>query len=200
LTRREVQFEAPTWNQIYRLLLKQANKICKSGFKPDIIVGVCRGGWISARILSDLLDNANLASVRVERYVGIGKAKDAKLTQVLSTDVGCKKILVVDEVADSGESLSLAVAHVLERGAEEVKTATLYYKRQSTFKPNYYEKETECWVVFPWEINETVKSIYQTHKTDSTRLKAELSALSEAGVSKRQITHLLCELSEAKSC
>lgn len=151
-----MQFEAPTWNQIYRLLLKQANKICKSGFKPDIIVGVCRGGWISARILSDLLDNANLASVRVERYVGIGKAKDAKLTQVLSTDVGCKKVLVVDEVADSGESLSLAVAHVLERGAEEVKTATLYYKHQSIFKPNYYEKETECWVVFPWEINETV--------------------------------------------
>lgn len=201
MTSREEQFEAPTWNQIYTLLLRQASRICSSGFKPDVIVGVSRGGLVPARILSDLLDNPNLASVKVECYVGIGEAKNKpKLTQCLSADVGGKRVLVVDEVADSGKSLKLAVAHVVERGAREVKTATLYYKPQSTFKPDFYEVETGCWVVFPWELYETVKSIYQTHKTNPTCLKAELAKLAAAGVPKRLINRFLKGFSEAKPC
>jgi uncharacterized protein len=197
LTQRDVQFEAPTWNQIYKLLLKQADKIRDCGFKPDFIVGVCRGGWVPARLLSDFLDNSNLASLRVECYVSVGKSKSApELTQCLSADVAGKRVLVVDEVADSGKSLNLAVAHVVERGACEVKTATLYYKSKSIFKPDFYEVETTCWVVFPWEINETAKSIYQTHKSKPARVETELAKLADAGVSRRLLNRFLKEFSE----
>ncbi|MCK4440101.1 hypothetical protein KAU85_03865, partial [Candidatus Bathyarchaeota archaeon] len=57
----ELEFEIPTWKQIYNMLLNLAEKIRKNGFKPDIIVGVSRGGWPPARVLSDLLGNPNLA-------------------------------------------------------------------------------------------------------------------------------------------
>ena len=70
-----LEFEVPTWNQIYEMLLDLAEKIFKSGFKPEIIVGVSRGGWPPARVLSDLLENPNLTNVRAEFYVGVAEAK-----------------------------------------------------------------------------------------------------------------------------
>jgi uncharacterized protein len=197
----KVRFEAPTWNQIYSMLIEQSEKICKSGFKSDVIVGVCRGGWLPARVLSDLLENTQLANVKAEGYVGIGEAKgNPSLTQCLSADVSGKTVLIVDEVADSGRSLKLVTNHVYTQGALEVKTATLYYKRCCPFKPDFYEAETDCWVVFPWEIKETLREILDAHKTDSAKAEAEIQKLADARVPKRLITRFLKEFSEAKIC
>ena len=192
------QYEAPTWSQIYRLLLDQANRIKQSGFKPDVIVGVSRGGWFPARVLSDLLENPNLVNVRAESYVSVGEARGApQLTQCLSASVLGKRVLVVDEVAESGKSLKLVVEHVASRGASEIKTATLYFKPCCSLKPDFYARETDCWVVFPWETKETVRAIYQFHKANPGAVEAELAKLSEAGVSKRLISRFMTEISGA---
>jgi hypoxanthine phosphoribosyltransferase len=183
------------------MLLCQAQKICSSGFKPQIIVGVSRGGWIPARVLSDLLGNANLANVKAESYTGIGKAQsNPTLTQCLSANVSGKKVLVVDEIADSGKSLKLITGHVLEQGAGETKTATLYCKSCCTFKPDFFEKETGCWVVFPWEIRETLREIWGTHKADATQVNVGMAKLAQAGVSNNLLMEFLKEFSEAKTC
>ncbi len=71
----ELEFEVPKWNQIYEMLLNLAEKIRKNSFKPDIIVGVSRGGWPPARVMSDLMDNPNLANVRAEFYLGVAETK-----------------------------------------------------------------------------------------------------------------------------
>ena len=71
----ELEFEVPTWNQIYDMLLNLAERILKTGFKPDIIVGVSRGGWPPARVLSDLMGNPNLANVRAEFFLGVAETK-----------------------------------------------------------------------------------------------------------------------------
>jgi uncharacterized protein len=195
------KYDVPTWNQIYRMLLRQATRIRQRGFKPDVIVGVSRGGWLPARVLSDLLENPNLASVKVECYVGIGEAQNKpKLTQGVSTNVIGKRVLIVDEVADSGGSLQLVKEHVQGQGATQVQTATLYYKPQSTFNPDYYEKETDRWIIFPWETKETVRDIFETHKHNNVSLKKETAKLANAGLPKRLIERFLKEFSEAKSC
>lgn len=194
-------YEAPSWNQIYRLLLKQGTKICRSGFKPDVIVGISRGGWIPARVLSDLLENAKLANVKAEFYTGIAESrKDPTVTQCISADVSGKRVLIVDEVADSGRSLQLVVAHVIEKGASEVKTATLYCKPCSVFQPDFCEKQTGGWIILPWEIKETVHSIYESHKTSPEQAEREFMALQTAGVPKRLITRFLNGFSETKKC
>jgi hypoxanthine phosphoribosyltransferase len=195
------KYEAPTWSQIYTLLLNLSREICGSGFKLDIIVGVSRGGWLPARVLSDLLENSNLANVKTECYIGIAESRDQpKLTQCVSVDVAGKKVLVVDEIADSGKSLQLVVAHLLAQGAAVVKTATLCSKPKSAFIPDFCPKQTDCWVIFPWEIKETVHAIYESHKTTPEQAEKEFAALQEAGVSKRLITRFLSEFSEAKTC
>jgi uncharacterized protein len=185
-------YEAPSWSQINKMLQQQAAKIQRSCFQPDIIVGVCRGGWVPARILSDLLRNSNLASVKAKKYLGIGKAKsESTLTQPLSTNVLGKKVLIVDDVADSGDSLKLIINHAVQQGAKQVKTATIYFKPCCRIKPDYFEQETSSWIVFPWEIKETLKEIQK-----SKNVGVETEKLIQAGVPKRLVIRLLKELSE----
>lgn len=198
---KDLGYEAPSWIQIHHMLQHQARIILQSGFQPDIVLGVCRGGWIPARILSDLLGNPNLANIKAECYKFIGEATDQPvITQCLSAEVRSKTVLIVDEVADSGRTLKLVADHVKERGAREVKTATLYYKPGSILKPDYFEKKTSFWIVFPWDTREAVKTIYEKHKKDPAQLKKVTEKLVAAGVSNRLIARLLKEFKKVREC
>ncbi|MEM3047519.1 MAG: phosphoribosyltransferase [Candidatus Bathyarchaeia archaeon] len=156
----DVAFEAPTWDHIYELCLALADSIRESGFQPDILVGVARGGWVPARVLSDLLENPNLANVKVEFYLDVYKTAQAPLiTQEVSVPVAGKHVLVVDDVADSGRSLKLVKESLLAKGASDVRIACIYYKPWSVVKPDFYGKETNSWIIFPHETKETVRKI-----------------------------------------
>jgi hypothetical protein len=193
----ELEFEVPTWNQIYDMLLNLAEKIRKDKFKPDVIVGVSRGGWPPARVLSDLMGNPNIANVRAEFYLGVAETKgEPTLTQPVSMEVDGKKVLVVDEVADTGKSLKLVKEHIIERGATEVKIATVYYKPWSIVKPDYYEKETSLWIVFPWEIKETVRKMVKRCKEKGTSIEEETAKLVKAGISAGLVEKFLKETLE----
>jgi len=197
----EIEFEVPTWNQIYNMLLNLAEKIRRDRFKPDIIVGVSRGGWPPARVLSDLLDNPNLANVRAEFYLGVAETKgEPTLTQPVSVPVSCKNVLVVDEVADTGKSLKLVKEHIIEQGAVKVKIATVYYKPWSTVKPDYYEKETSRWVVFPWEIKETIRKLVKKCKENGMPIEEETEKIVKAGLPTALVKKFLKEISEEENC
>jgi len=197
----ELKFEVPSWNQIYNMLLNLTEKIRKSGFEPDIIVGVSRGGWPMARVLSDLLDNPNLANVRAEFYLGVAETKEEPiLTQPVSMNVAGKRVLVVDEIADTGKSLKLVKEHIIQQGAAEVKIATVYYKPWSIVTPDYYEKETRCWVVFPWETKETVRKIVKRCRKEGKPVEEETAKLVKAGASEELVKRFLKEISEGENC
>ena len=154
-----MSFEVPDWNDVYNGCLELSEKIKKSGFKPDIIVGVARGGWIPARILSDLLCNTYVASMRVEFYKGVAEtAKEPVISQQISTSVTGKRVLVVDDVADTGESLTVVRRDLLKRKASDVKIATLHYKPKSVLQPDFYVQETSAWIVYPHERYEFVQN------------------------------------------
>lgn len=196
----EIEFEAPTWNQIYKMLLHIAEEIRKDSFKPDIIVGVSRGGWPPARVLSDLLDNPNLANVKVEFYLGVAETKgEPTLTQPVSVKVAGKKCLVVDEVADTGKSLQLIKEHLKAEGAVEVKIATVYLKPWSILKPDYYAKETSRWIVFPWEVKETIKKIIKKCGEKGKPAQPEIGKLVKTGVPKSLVEKFLKEISEEEN-
>ena len=121
-SRREVAsclgYEIPTWSQIYDYLLALAQKIQSAAYKPDVVVAVCRGGLIPARILVDLLEARMLATIQVEFYIGLGETKEQPtLKQALALPVAGKKVLLVDDIADSGKSLQYAIAYLQGQGA-----------------------------------------------------------------------------------
>lgn len=187
-------FEVPTWEQMYEILLELADKLRSEGFKPDIIVGISRGGWFPARVLSDLLDNPYITSVGAEFYVGVYETnREPCLTQPIAVDVSGKKILLVDDVVDTGKSVVLIKKHLSQLGAKETKLLTLYFKPWSVIRPDLYGKETSDWIVFPWEVKETLSKLARKCKTTNESFETAISNLIKSGVSEELIDRFLKE-------
>jgi len=183
------------------MLLGLAEEIKKNRFKPDLIVGVSRGGWPPARVLSDLLDNPNVANVKAEFYLGVAETKgEPTLTQPVSVAVAGKKVLIVDEVADTGKSLKLVKEHILEEGASEVRIVTVYYKPWSVIVPDYYGKETSRWIVFPWEAKETIRKLVKKSREKGKTIREETAKLVKAGMSGKLVRRFLEQILEEENC
>jgi hypoxanthine phosphoribosyltransferase len=189
-----IDYEVTTWNQIYDMLICQAQKIHSQNYRPDIIVAVARGGLVPARILTDLLETPTIGAIQVEFYAGIQKTLcEPTLKQILNTKITDKKILLVDDIADTGESLKLAKTYLQAQGAQEIKTATLYQKPQSITIPDFYEKQTTSWLVFPWDIKETLRRIIQNQQ-GKRPLNQEVAKLVKAGLPKQLSEKLLKDM------
>ncbi len=154
------KYEAPSWNHIYELCIQVVDQIRRSGYKPDLLVAISRGGWVPGRVLSDLLENPDIATIKVEHYIGIYKTRvRPKITQPLPIEVDGKQILLVDDIADSGKSLKLVKKHLFDQGAADVKICALYCKPWSIVTPDFCARTTDAWICFPHEIYETMKKI-----------------------------------------
>jgi len=160
-----VEYEIVSWDQSYQMTFYLFEKMAEDNYYPDIIVGIARGGWIPARLLADFYGNRRTANIKIEFYNNTSRASDNPIiTQEISEKVENKVVLIVDDVADSGKSLIAAVEHIEEMGAKEIRTATLYYKKHSIIKPEYYINETEAWIVYPWEYGEFAAFQYEELK------------------------------------
>lgn len=196
-----LRFEIPTWNEIYELLLTLADKIKQSGFEPDVIVGVSRGGWPPARILSDLLENPQLANVTAEFYVGVAETKsEPTISQPVSASVKGKKVLVVDDVADTGKSLRLVRSHLRDKGATDVRIITIYYKPWSVLVPDYYQRQTNSWIVFPWERKESVRKVAEKYKRQGRSLEEAKEALVVSGFNRKLVERFAKEIFGDSPC
>ncbi len=155
---RRVRLIKPGWGRITRMCEALAKKV--RPYKPDVLVGISRGGLVPVRLLSDMLDNRNVAVMRIEFYTGIGKTgKSPKITQPLTVDLKGKRVLIVDDVADTGHSLLVAADYVKKLGAKESRMATLHFKPASEFKPDFFLESTDAWIVYPWEVHEAEREL-----------------------------------------
>ena len=196
-TGERLAFEILSWNQVYILLLKIAEAVKKSKYEPDIIVGVSRGGWIPARIMVDLLENPKLANVSTEYYLGVAETRqEPSITQPISISVEDKKVLVVDDVADTGESLKLVKAHLKEQGACEIRIATIYYKEWSVTVPQYYAKQTCLWIIFPWEQKEAVRKVVEKFGAEGITEEVAKEKLISSGLDKELVERFIKEVAE----
>jgi hypoxanthine phosphoribosyltransferase len=149
------------WNLFYNLAKQVAKKINDSGYKPDIIVGLARGGWVLARVLCDFIGIKDLISLKVEHW-GVTATPDgtALLKYPLKIDLSGKNVLVVDDITDTGESMLVAVDYIKSLKCFQVKTATLQHIISAKFKPDYVGEEiTWRWVIFPWNFTEDMCNI-----------------------------------------
>ncbi len=172
-------------NDILEMTMKLADKITRDGYRPEVLVSIFRGGMVIARYLSDFLDVREIRSVRIEHYSALEKREGARIVEPLRERVDGKRVLVVDDVADTGDSLAEAVRHVREMGASEVRVATLHYKPWSKVTPDYYVEQTESWVIYPWEYAETAKFLMEmltkegSSKEDALRVILEEAKIPE---------------------
>lgn len=146
-----------SWDEVYQLSKILANNIKKSGFKPDLVIGIARGGLVPARIVCDFLLEKDLATMKVEHWgiaaINLGQAK---IKFPLPIDISGKKILIVDDVVDTGDTFNVTMDYVIGMNPLEVKSSVLHYKTCSSFVPDYWaEKQDEWkWVIYPWAVYE----------------------------------------------
>jgi hypoxanthine phosphoribosyltransferase len=127
-----------SWNRFYGLARRLALEVRQPGFQPDIIVAIERGGYMPARVISDLLGVMNLTGFRIEHYTGIHKESVAIVRYPLSADVGGQRVLLIDDVSDTGDTFKAALEHLCERASPaEVRTAALHHKVVSAFVPDF---------------------------------------------------------------
>jgi hypoxanthine phosphoribosyltransferase len=180
-----------SWDDVQTLTEALARKIEVSGFKPDIIVAVSRGGFDPARILCDQLSVRRLASVQLEAYDGMVKRSEPIVILPVNADIREKKVLVVDDVSDSGASLIKAKEHIEEKAASEVRIATLHIKPWSKYIPDYYARNVDVWVVYPWELKECLQEVAYKMRAEGVDCQTILARLIEAGFKKSDVNRYL---------
>lgn len=140
--------------------------IYDSGFRPDCIVGIWRGGAPVGIAVHELFDalgaDCDHQAIRTALYTGIDRReREVKLWGLDTLAPHCRagaRLLLVDDVHDSGLSLQQARRAIVERsrdGSPEIRTATPYYKPGRCLTPegpDYYLHETDAWLIFPHEL------------------------------------------------
>ena len=144
--------EVLSWQGYGEACRELAQAVVDSGYVPDVVVAIARGGLPVGGALSYALGTKGVGTLNVEFYTGVDERLPAPvvLPPLLDTDaLAGLKVLVADDVADTGETLALVKA-LMEPHAAEVRTVVLYAKSRSIIDPDYAWKRTDLWITFPW--------------------------------------------------
>ncbi len=142
-----------SWQQIEEFTRELVEKIKSSGFSPDYLVGISVGGLIPLALLAQELDVNNVLTASASSYDDDKQRGALDIKYLPSKDLSGKKVLLIDEVTESGETLKqISQALIDQCHVNELKTAVLVVnKEKCKFLPDFYTMETDQWIVFPWE-------------------------------------------------
>ncbi len=170
---------------------KLAWKVYKSGYHPNYIVGVWRGGAPIGIAVQEFLNVLGVSSdhiaIRTSYYTGIGKR--GKSVQVYGLNYITRKLesqdslLIVDDVHDTGLSIDQVISDLKEACGEntpEIRVATPYFKptsNKTNRKPDYYIYETDKWLVFPHELEGLTAEEIRANKPELSELMDEIEPL-----------------------
>jgi hypoxanthine phosphoribosyltransferase len=146
--------EVLSWELFGTAARELATTIHDDGFRPDLILSIARGGLFVAGSLGYALDVKNLHVMNVEFYTGIDQRLDmpVMLPPVPEpVDLSGARVLVADDVADTGATLALVKDYCAEHVAE-VRCAVIYEKPRSTVQCEYVWRRTDRWIDFPWSV------------------------------------------------
>lgn len=144
--------EILSWELFGQAQEELAQQIADSDFSPEVLVAVARGGMLPGGALTYSLGVKLTDAINVEFYTDVNEtlADPILLAPLLDTDsIRGRRILVVDDVADSGRTLALVLKLLRGFGAE-VRSAVLYTKPRTVVQPDFSWRTTEKWIVFPW--------------------------------------------------
>ena len=144
--------EVLSWELFGTAARELAQAVVDDGFVPDVVIAVARGGLPPGGAIAYALGTKAVGTLNVEFYTGVDERlpDPVVLPPLLDTDaMSGLKALVVDDVADTGETLAL-VQKIMAQHCDEARTAVLYSKPRSIVEPDYVWRRTDRWIVFPW--------------------------------------------------
>ncbi|WP_037362272.1 phosphoribosyltransferase [Nakamurella lactea] len=153
--------EVLTWDRFGQACRELAEQVAASDFDPEILIAVARGGLLPGGGLSYALGIKLTDAINVEFYTDVHETlpDPVLLAPLLDTDsIAGKRLLVVDDVADSGRTLALVLDLLREHGAV-ARSAVLYAKPHSEVAPDFVWRRTDQWIVFPWSAEPPVTAV-----------------------------------------
>ncbi len=150
--------EIMTWDMLGEATRSLSQMVADDEYEPDMILGIARGGLLPAGAMGYALSVKNVYTMNVEFYTGVDERLD--VPRILPpapdfVDLSHGKILIVDDVADTGHTLK-SVEEFCEGKVGEVRTACIYEKSHSVVKCDYVWKRTDQWINFPWSDKDPV--------------------------------------------
>ena len=156
------------WKEYNLIVEKLALQINNSGFKPDLLIGIARGGLPIIDVLSRIF-KLKCAYLAVESYSG-KDIEDQQGTLVFSREMSSTvqdmkgDILLCDDLSDTGVTLNKSIDWLkkyppLKGKIKNIKTAGLWKKKDSTFEPNFCAQKLNSnpWIVQPFERYEEIR-------------------------------------------
>ena len=183
----KIHYLPVSWNELHSLTQKLAAAILTHEKTPvDEIVAIGRGGLSVGLILSDFL-KIPIFSFAIQSYSDIKEQGELRITQELGRSIKAKRILLVDDNADSGKTFVRALEYLKSFEPESIITASIFYKPWSTFRPDYFAKQTKKWILFPHEVTEWVYT-FTKKMQEEKKSKAEIQLfLQQLGYTEDQI-------------
>ncbi len=149
-----------SWQTVQRLSRELARAVRASGFRPDIVVAIGRGGYVPARLVCDCLHLERMTGIKVEHYTATRKQEEVVIRYPLNADLAGLDVLVVDDVNDSGDTLEAVATYLRGFSPRTLKIAVLHEKAVTRFNADYVGKHLKAWrwYVYPWAVVEDVTS------------------------------------------
>lgn len=192
--------ELVTWGEVNRLCQRLAAQINASNYQPEIVIAIGRGGYVPARLVCDALDIMALTSIKIEHYLsGASKQAEALIRFPLCVDVRNQRVLIVDDVNDSGDTLKLAAEHIQSFQPCEIRTAVMHDKRVTQFRVDFAAKRIIRWrwLIYPWAIAEDISGFVK-RLSPSPRTLVEVQQGLEAQFCIRVPIRILREVNAAR--
>ncbi|OGD46499.1 hypothetical protein A3K70_03360 [Candidatus Bathyarchaeota archaeon RBG_16_48_13] len=198
--------EFVSWDEIYSMCKELAKTVECSGYEPNTLVALARSGFIPGRLLSDFMGITDLVSLKVEHWLDTtGQHKDeATIPYMIPLNLDGKRVLVVDDIVDTGKSMVVSVDYIKRYKPAAIKTAVMHYINSSMHKPDYYVRFIAdwTWFVWPWNRVEDLCNLFQRLlKTDLKRawsardIREGIMKSFDLTVSKEQVNEVLNTLS-----
>jgi len=146
------EHEVMSWQDLGDGSRELAEQVHRDGFRPDIVLAIARGGLLVAGALAYALDVKNTFTMNVEFYTGIEERLPVPMLLPPIpelVDMQEQRVLIADDVADTGATLAL-IKGFLRGRVGEVRSAVLYEKRRSAVQCEYVWRRTHRWIDFPW--------------------------------------------------
>jgi hypoxanthine phosphoribosyltransferase len=144
--------ERLSWDDFGKASRQIAQLVVDYDYVPDMILAIARGGLLIAGALGYALGVKNLYTMNVEYYTGVDERLEVPMILPPTPeliDVGHARVLIADDVADTGHTLALVKDFCVGKVAE-VRCAVLYEKPRSVVRCEYVWRSTDLWIEFPW--------------------------------------------------
>ena len=161
----KLKVKVVTWDEVVRWSKDLAFSVIDSGYKPDVIIAIARGGLVPARLLADYMDVVDLLCLKVEHWIETGSHQAEAVLKYETKDINLegKRALLVDDICDTGKSIMVAKEFIEKYWKPaELKVATMQYiEPVAQIKPDYFVDLVRdwTWYMYPWNYVEDMVNL-----------------------------------------